>query len=213
MWHHLRTKSFLLSLFFHLIILFALLIFIHLHHTTVYEISGHKKITHAYFVSTKQIQALQQLTQHKEKQTKSLKKMPIKNKVHTKKSTLTKTTHTIQHATQKKQMQAHHQIAQNKAITGNTLNQLIQLIYQQIDAHKTYPEQAKAMHQQGKVLIKFILMPDGKLNNITLAQSSGFRLLDTAALATVQAASPIPHVARYLNSAQEFTIPIGYHLN
>ena len=61
-----------------------------------------------------------------------------------------------------------------------------------------YPPQAAAFKIKGKATISFLLYPDGRVAEVTLAQSSGFRVLDEAALKTIKAISPVRDANMYL---------------
>lgn len=49
-----------------------------------------------------------------------------------------------------------------------------------------YPAVARAMGYQGTATVELEVMPDGTCGNVTLARSSGYRVLDHAALAAVR---------------------------
>jgi len=65
-------------------------------------------------------------------------------------------------------------------------------------AKLSYPSKAAAFHITGTVTIRFLLFPDGRVTEVTLAQSSGFRILDEAALNTIKAISPVRDANLYL---------------
>lgn len=61
-----------------------------------------------------------------------------------------------------------------------------------------YPGEAAAFHIKGTVTISFLLFPDGRVTEVMIAQSSGFRVLDEAALNTIKAISPVRDANLYL---------------
>ncbi len=61
-----------------------------------------------------------------------------------------------------------------------------------------YPPEAAAFRIKGTVTISFLLYPDGRVTEAAIAQSSGFHLLDEAALNTIKAISPVRDVNLYL---------------
>lgn len=63
-----------------------------------------------------------------------------------------------------------------------------------------YPRNAAVFHITGTVTIGFLLYPDGRVTEITLLKSSGFRILDEAALNTIRSISPVRDANLYLNS-------------
>lgn len=48
-----------------------------------------------------------------------------------------------------------------------------------------YPAQAKRRHMEGSVMLDVLVSPDGQARSVTVAQSSGFSLLDDSARAAV----------------------------
>jgi len=56
----------------------------------------------------------------------------------------------------------------------------------EIDKQKRYPEEAQQLGMTGTVLVSYSIARDGHLLHAEIAQSSGFRLLDQAALQAVQ---------------------------
>lgn len=59
----------------------------------------------------------------------------------------------------------------------------------EIDKQKRYPEEAQQLGMTGSVLVSYTIARDGRLLRAEIAQSSGFKLLDQAALQAVQRTS------------------------
>jgi len=55
-----------------------------------------------------------------------------------------------------------------------------------------YPPSARRNGLEGKVLLEFVLLADGRIRELALRSSSGFPVLDAAALAAVERAAPFP---------------------
>jgi periplasmic protein TonB len=55
-----------------------------------------------------------------------------------------------------------------------------------------YPPNARRNGLQGKVILEFVLLAEGRIRDLLLRSSSGFPVLDAAALAAVEAAAPFP---------------------
>jgi periplasmic protein TonB len=53
-----------------------------------------------------------------------------------------------------------------------------------------YPEEAKRQNLSGSLILDVALNADGKVNNITLRRSSGYKILDDAAIRIVKLAAP-----------------------
>lgn len=101
-------------------------------------------------------------------------------------------------------------IPKNKTLSGKTLNQLVVLLYQAINQHKTYPDMAQQLGQTGVVQVGFKLDVAGTLSDIHVVHSCGFQDLDQAAVQAVQATGHVDGVNRYLHEPQVFVIPIQF---
>ncbi|RDS85407.1 energy transducer TonB [Dyella psychrodurans] len=55
-----------------------------------------------------------------------------------------------------------------------------------------YPEQAREQHLHGDVILTVGLNRDGSVNNIDVTQSSGYPVIDNAAMAIVRLSAPFP---------------------
>lgn len=69
-----------------------------------------------------------------------------------------------------------------------------------------YPPIARRMGMQGRVLIRILIQEDGRLKDVTLIRSSGYRLLDRAALDGVSRWSFDP------GSREEILVPVVFRL-
>lgn len=81
--------------------------------------------------------------------------------------------------------------------------------------HRRYPASARRARLQGTVEIVVVLMPDGRLVNQRIAQSSGHAVLDNAAMELLRRASPLPSSAFFTGEARqlELRLPIVYRLS
>ncbi|HSX62406.1 MAG TPA: TonB family protein [Tahibacter sp.] len=81
--------------------------------------------------------------------------------------------------------------------------------------HRRYPGPARRARLQGTVEIVVVLMPDGRLVDQRIAQSSGHAILDKAALDLLRRASPVPVSAFFTGEARqlELRLPIIYRLS
>lgn len=89
----------------------------------------------------------------------------------------------------------------------------IAYIRQLIDERKVYPKNAKRLKQMGTVTVKFKLLDDGTIKNISIVDSSGFELLDQSAkelLENIGRFRPIPKELG--NESMDLSIPIEYTL-
>jgi periplasmic protein TonB len=81
--------------------------------------------------------------------------------------------------------------------------------------HRRYPAPARRARLQGVVEVVVVLMPDGRLVDQRVAQSSGHAILDKAALELLRRASPVPASAFGGGEARqlELRLPIVYRLS
>ncbi len=78
--------------------------------------------------------------------------------------------------------------------TANTTSQtqIISLLKDKIKQHFYYPKMAQRQNWQGKVLLVFDINTHGLIKNITVKQSSGYSILDNAAMTSLTKVSKIP---------------------
>ncbi|MDH3673021.1 MAG: energy transducer TonB [Gammaproteobacteria bacterium] len=77
----------------------------------------------------------------------------------------------------------------------------------------SYPAIARQRGWQGHVQIRFRVQPDGKLTNIYIARSSGYRLLDKSALKALRQVEPLVEAATLLNGKSvDMELPVIYKL-
>lgn len=86
------------------------------------------------------------------------------------------------------------------------------LIKQRIDLFTIYPVRAKANTWEGTAEIKFIVKKGGKIENIEIEKSSGYPLLDKAAVWAVKSASNIPPPILLQKAEVATVIPIEFVL-
>jgi protein TonB len=61
-----------------------------------------------------------------------------------------------------------------------------------LERYKRYPDAAKQAKQQGRLVVGFTILRDGTVRDARIERSSGFPLLDQAALQMLRDASPVP---------------------
>lgn len=77
----------------------------------------------------------------------------------------------------------------------------------------SYPAIARQRGWQGHVQIGFRVEADGKLSNIYIARSSGYRLLDTSALKSLRQVEPLVEAATLLKGKSvDMELPVIYRL-
>jgi len=96
-----------------------------------------------------------------------------------------------------------------KASKIKYLNDHFAYIRDKILRNVRYPDAARRMGWQGKVVFSFVIREDGFVGRFQILQSSGFPLLDKSAMETVKETAPFP---RPPGEAQ-LVIPITYRLD
>jgi periplasmic protein TonB len=61
-----------------------------------------------------------------------------------------------------------------------------------LNKYKHYPEEAQKQNQRGQLVVSFTILRDGTVRMPRIERSSGFPLLDEAALQMLRSASPVP---------------------
>lgn len=100
-----------------------------------------------------------------------------------------------------------------ETITHNRIEakrMIIKILHQAISATQHYPEIAAELNQQGTVTVKFLLFPDGHLSDIAILKSSGFTVLDEAALLAVRSISPAKNAGSYLQKSEFFSVDVVF---
>ena len=91
---------------------------------------------------------------------------------------------------------------------ANYLAQILALI----ERAKVYPFRARVAGYQGGVSLSFVLEPDGRVREIKVLKSSGYELLDRAAVKTILRASPFPPPPPELSPPLTLSVKISFVL-
>lgn len=89
------------------------------------------------------------------------------------------------------------------------LNDHFAYIRDKILRNVVYPDAARRMGWQGKVILSFVITAKGAVKSFQVVQSSGFKMLDRNAIETVQDAAPFPKPP----VEAKLVIPIIYRLD
>ena len=79
-------------------------------------------------------------------------------------------------------------------------------------AHRRYPEAARRMGVQGRVVLRVTVARDGRVIGLVLAGPSGSALLDRAAMRVLQGATVPPFPAAMAQASVVVTVPLAYAL-
>ena len=77
----------------------------------------------------------------------------------------------------------------------------------------TYPYAARRAREQGTVMLKVLVTPEGRAGDIEINESSGFDRLDKAAIQTVRKWRFVPAKQAGKPVAAWVLVPVGFHLN
>jgi protein TonB len=78
---------------------------------------------------------------------------------------------------------------------------------------KRYPPEADRRKQEGRVLVRFTIARDGRILDPAIVRSSGYPLLDAAALRMLRDGSPVPPLPRwYAGDRATLTMPVDFSI-
>jgi protein TonB len=89
------------------------------------------------------------------------------------------------------------------------------MVSEALQRHKRYPRVARRRGLSGKVVLDFVILPDGQITQarIVTSQSTHHGVLNEAALHALQQASPLPPFPKALQKPSlRVTLPILYEL-
>lgn len=83
-----------------------------------------------------------------------------------------------------------------------------------LEQHKTYPRIAQTRHQEGLVVVEFVIDRSGHVLRHAVAQSSGYSVLDKEADAIITRSDPLPPMPPEIRGdVLRIVIPIQFHLS
>ncbi len=85
-----------------------------------------------------------------------------------------------------------------KSLYDSLLARYTALVREVIEKHKFYPEIAREEGVEGKVLLEFKILKNGKLAFVKVLKSSSYDILDSAAVYSVKKAAPLPPIPKKL---------------
>ncbi|MCS6286525.1 MAG: energy transducer TonB [Nitrospira sp.] len=89
---------------------------------------------------------------------------------------------------------------------------LMEELRTKLERVKAYPISAKAAHAQGRVVVQVRIRADGHLLNPEVEESSGYPMLDQAALEALRAASPLQLEHGLRDGSIVMLVPLNYQL-
>ncbi|MGL4388469.1 MAG: energy transducer TonB [Brevinema sp.] len=97
---------------------------------------------------------------------------------------------------------------------GDTALESIYLknVIKHLSKYKHYPESERRREREGSATVTFQIHPDGSVSDISIRRSSAYKLLDEAALQTVQNAVPFPTL-KNVDKSIKINVFIDFRLN
>lgn len=89
---------------------------------------------------------------------------------------------------------------------------VVSILIEEFNQYFTYPKFAKRRNWQGKVLLSLRITSSGKIKNIQIDDSSGYNILDQAAINSMRKVGKLPQTASWLENDIELEIPVVYQL-
>ena len=89
---------------------------------------------------------------------------------------------------------------------------VISIIYKELSQHFIYPKLAQKRNWQGKVLLSLRVTASGKINNVQLNSSSGYDVLDQAAINSLVKVGYLPQISSWLHYDIDLKLPVLYQL-
>jgi protein TonB len=124
----------------------------------------------------------------------------------------------LEQTTQSEHTSTHTQVAaispapSNRPVTRD-YGWLSEAILRRVEELKRYPASARADRAEGKVVVKAVIDENGSISEVGVFQSSGYPMLDEAAIQTMQQAAPL-HLPHPLGQPRmTIKIPMIYRLD
>jgi periplasmic protein TonB len=80
-----------------------------------------------------------------------------------------------------------HDVGVSEYMTTDDYFDMLRL---KIERHKKYPLTARQRQIEGKVIVRFVIFPEGRLSSLSIVHGSGHDILDQASLKAVEDAAP-----------------------
>ena len=90
---------------------------------------------------------------------------------------------------------------------------VISILIKEFSQHFSYPKLAIKRNWQGKVLLSLRISSNGIIENITVDNSSGYNILDQAAIDSMRKVKSLPQISSLPNNNIELKLPVIYRLS
>ena len=103
-------------------------------------------------------------------------------------------------------------IAAEKIQPAESKARVVSIIYKELNQHFIYPKLAQKHNWQGKVLLSLRVSSNGKINNVEIYKSSGYSILDQAAINSLMKVEYLPRISSWLPHDLNLKLPVIYEL-
>lgn len=97
--------------------------------------------------------------------------------------------------------------------TAEAEGRLLSLLHDAISREKRYPMLARRQRREGTATVSFSLSPSGEMDAIDIDRSSGFSVLDSAAVSAVSRVAPFSPARLFLSDVTRFKVDVTFKLN
>ena len=104
------------------------------------------------------------------------------------------------------------QFQSSKSISKKSKAHVITILTEEFSQHFSYPKLAKKHNWQGKVLLSLRISVRGTIENIQIDNSSGYNILDQAAVKSMRKVKSLPQISSWFKNDIELKLPVIYQL-
>ncbi len=90
------------------------------------------------------------------------------------------------------------------------LSKFLLILHNLIQQHQTYPQVADPAASSNTVKVTFKIYPDGRIRQIAIAKSSGYAVLDEAAVQAVRDISPVKQARQYIKQPLWMAVKVSF---
>ena len=102
--------------------------------------------------------------------------------------------------------------AVNRVSLDQEAAKFLKALESHISRYQRYPEAARRDGVHGKVQLVFSMLRDGTVTDVRIESSSGYSVLDQAAIDTIRRAAPLPRIPAELPERLDILFPTAFDL-
>jgi periplasmic protein TonB len=102
--------------------------------------------------------------------------------------------------------------AVNRVSLDQEAAKFLKALESHISRYQRYPEAARRDRVHGKVQLVFSMLRDGTVTDVRIESSSGYSVLDQAAIDTIRRAAPLPRIPAELPERLDILFPTAFDL-